>query len=57
MARTRRVGRRSHPPRRVAYKMANGKTFYEKQPRKFPYGVFPYVQPTYWVAGYCENDT
>ena len=42
MARTRRVGRRS---------------YYEKQPRKFPYGVFPYVQPTYWVAGYCENET
>ena len=57
MARTRRVGRRSYPSRRVAYKMSNGKTFYEKQPRKFPYGVFPYVQPTYWVAGYCENDT
>ena len=56
MARTRRVGRRNYPPRRVAYKMSN-KTFYERQPRKFPFGVFPYVQPTYWVAGYCESET
>tara|TARA_R110000824_G_scaffold118791_2_gene271181 strand:+ start:428 stop:601 length:174 start_codon:yes stop_codon:yes gene_type:complete len=56
MARTRVVGRRQYPTRRVAYKMSNAKTFYEKQPRKFPYGVFPYVQPSYWVAGYCENE-
>tara|TARA_R100000808_G_scaffold2563_2_gene10011 strand:+ start:35010 stop:35180 length:171 start_codon:yes stop_codon:yes gene_type:complete len=56
MARTRRVGKRNYPPKRVAYKMSN-KTFYERQPRKFPYGEFPYVQPTYWIAGYCENET
>lgn len=56
MARSRKVGRKTYPPRRVAYRMSNGKAFYEKQPRKFPYGVFPYVQPTYWVSGYCVDD-
>ena len=57
MARTRRVGRKTYRPRRVAYQMTSSKKFYEKQPRAFPYGAFPYVQPFYWVAGYCENET
>jgi len=57
MARTSRIGgRRKGPPRRVAYRMVNGRNFYEKTPRKFPYGILPYVQPTYWVSGYCEDD-
>ena len=45
------------PPRRVAYRMVSGRKFYEKMPRKFPYGILPYVEPNYWVAGYTENDT
>tara|TARA_Y100001951_G_scaffold104974_1_gene118968 strand:- start:322 stop:495 length:174 start_codon:yes stop_codon:yes gene_type:complete len=57
MARTKRVGRKTYRPRRVAYQMTSSKKFYEKQPRAFPYGAFPYVQPFYWVAGYCENET
>ena len=56
MARTSRIGRRTYQPRRVAYKMSNGKAFYERQPRDIPYGILPYVQPTYWVAGYCVDD-
>jgi len=53
MARRFRVGgRRSYPPRRVAYRMTNGRKFYEKQPRDFPYGALPYVQTYYWVEGY-----
>jgi len=55
--RIRRIGRRDYPPRRVAYRMVNGRKFYEPQPRKFPYGILPYVQPFYWTAGYCENDS
>jgi len=57
MARKFRVGsKRSYPRRRVAYIMTDGKKFYEKQPRKFPYGIMPYVQNLYWDVGYCEND-
>jgi hypothetical protein len=56
MARTRKIGVRSYKPRRVAYRMTNSRKFYEKQPRKFPYGILPYVQPTYWISGYCEDD-
>ena len=44
------------PPRRVAYRMVSGRKFYEKMPRKFPYGILPYVEPYYWAATYCEND-
>lgn len=51
-----RVGRRTYPPKRVAYRMSHGRKFYENQPRKLPYGVLPYVQPTYWVSGYCVDD-
>jgi hypothetical protein len=44
------------PQRRVAYRMVSGRKFYEKMPRKFPYGVLPYAQYNYWTIGYCEND-
>jgi len=40
--------------------MTNGRKFYEKQPRDFPYGILPYAQPFYWVLKddpYCENDS
>jgi hypothetical protein len=57
MARKFRIGgRRSYPPRRVAYRMTNGRKFYEKQPRDFPYGPFPYVQNFYWDITYCVDD-
>ena len=57
MARTFRMGgRRVGPPKRVAYRMTNGRKFYEKSPRAFPYGALPYVEPYYWVAGYAENE-
>mgnify|MGYP003140118821 CR=1 FL=1 len=57
MARTFRIGgRRRYPPRRVAYRMTDGRVFYEKQPRKFPYGILPYVQNYYWTAGYTADD-
>ena len=56
MARTRIIGKRNYNSRRVAYRMTNGRKFYEKQPRDFPYGVLPYVQPTYWISGYCVDD-
>jgi len=57
MARTSRIGgRRKGPPKRVAYRMVNGRNFYEKNPRKFPYGVMPYFEPVYVVAGYIENE-
>jgi len=56
MARTRKIGRKTYKPRRVAYQMTNSRKFYEKQPRSIPYGVLPYVQPLYWTAGYCENE-
>ena len=57
MARTFRIGgRRRYPPRRVAYRMTDGRGFYEKQPRKFPYGILPYVQNYYWTAGYTADD-
>ena len=44
------------PPRRVAYRMVNGRKFYEKSPRAFPYGTTPYVEPYYWVVGYAQYD-
>ncbi len=56
MRRFRVGGRRVGPPRRVAYRMTNGRKFYEKSPRTFPYGVMPYVQNYYWIAGYTEDD-
>jgi len=56
MARTRTIGKRTYNSRRVAYRMTNGRKFYEKQPRDFPYGVFPYVQNYYWTSGYCVDD-
>ena len=57
MARRFRIGgARKYPPRRVAYRMTNGRKFYERQPRDFPYGVLPYVQNYYWAETYCEND-
>ena len=49
-------GRKSNSPRRVAYRMTNGRAFYEKDPRAFPYGVLPYVQNYYWTAGYTVDD-
>ena len=54
--RLRRVGRRDYPSKRVAYRMSNGRKFYEPQPRDFPYGILPYVQNYYWAVGYTEND-
>ena len=54
--RIRRIGRRDYPARRVAYRMIDGRKFYEPQPRAFPYGVLPYVQNYYWTSGYCEDD-
>jgi hypothetical protein len=45
-------GRRDYSKRRVAYRMTNGRAFYEKQPRDFPYGALPYVQSYYWTEGY-----
>tara|TARA_R100001244_G_scaffold58545_1_gene49433 strand:+ start:134 stop:304 length:171 start_codon:yes stop_codon:yes gene_type:complete len=56
MRRLRRIGRRDYSSRRVAYRMVNGRKFYEPQPRDFPYGILPYVQNYYWVSGYTEND-
>jgi hypothetical protein len=57
MARRFRIGnKRNYPRRRVAYIMTDGKKFYEKQPRNFPYGIAPYVQNFYWDVGYCVND-
>ena len=57
MARTRKIGKKTYRPRRVAYQMTNSRKFYEKQPRDFPYGILPYVQPGYWIAGYCADET
>jgi hypothetical protein len=56
MARTRTIGKRTYNSRRVAYRMTNGRKFYEKQPRDFPYGALPYVQNYYWTAGYTADD-
>jgi hypothetical protein len=57
MVRRYKIGnRRNYPRRRVAYIMTDGKKFYEKQPRNFPYGITPYVQNFYWDVGYCVND-
>ena len=57
MARTFRIGgRRRYPPRRVAYRMTDGRKFYEKSPRTFPYGVQPYFQPYYVTTGYARDE-
>jgi len=53
--RIRRIGRRDYPPRRVAYRMIDGRKFYEPQPRTFPYGVMPYFQPYYVTTGYVSD--
>jgi hypothetical protein len=55
MPRRRIVGKRNYPFRRVAYRMSNGRDFYEKQPRKFPYGVIPYFQNFYIAEGYVAD--
>jgi hypothetical protein len=34
--RIRRIGRRDYSPRRVAYRMIDGRKFYEPQPSAFP---------------------
>jgi len=56
MRRFRIGGRRVGPPKRVAYRMTNGRKFYERDPRAFPYGVTPYVEPYYWAIGYAQYD-
>jgi hypothetical protein len=53
--RIRRIGRRDYPPRRVAYRMIDGRKFYEPQPRTFPYGDMPYFQPYYVTTGYVSD--
>jgi len=56
MARQFRIGgKRNYPKRRVAYRMSDGRTFYEKQPRDFPYGVMPYFQSYYVTTGYVSD--
>ena len=56
MARRFRIGgRRVGPPRRVAYRMTNGRKFYEKSPRDFPYGTMPYFQDYYVTTGYVSD--
>ena len=56
MARTFTIGgRRRYPPRRVAYRMTNGRVFYEKDPRTFPYGNMPYFQNYYVTTGYVSD--
>ena len=54
--RIRRIGRRDYPPRRVAYRMIDGRKFYEPQPRTFPYGPMPYFQPYYVTTGYVSDE-
>ena len=49
-------GRRRYPSNRVAYRMTNGRRFYEKQPRAFPYGVMPYFEPYYVTTGYVRDE-
>ena len=49
-------GRKRSSPRRVAYKMVNGKEFYEKTTRTFPYGVMPYFQSFYIAEGYVADE-
>jgi len=48
-------GRRRYPPRKAAYRMTNGRTFYEKDPRTFPYGNMPYFQNYYVTTGYVSD--
>ena len=55
MRRFRIGGRRTGPPRRVAYRMTNGRKFYEKSPRTFPYGVMPYFEDYYVTTGYVSD--
>ena len=57
MPRKSRIGaRKGSSPRRVAYKMVNGKEFYEKTTRTFPYGVMPYFQNFYITNGYVADE-
>ena len=59
MARRFRVGgRKRYKPMRPAYRMTNGRIFYERRgPNQGAYDVkFPYVQNFYWDVGYCVND-
>ena len=49
-------GRRRYPPRRGAYRMTDGRKFYEKDPRTFPYGVMPYFQDYYVTTGYAKDE-
>jgi len=56
MRRLRRIGRRDYSPRRVAYRMVNGRKFYVAQPRTFPYGVMPYFQDYYVTTGYVRDE-
>ena len=56
MRRFRIGGRRVGPPRRVAYRMTNGRKFYEKAPRTFPYGVMPYFEDYYVTTGYVRDE-
>ena len=59
MARRFRVGgRKRYKPMRPAYRMTNGRIFYERRgPNQGAYDVkFPYVQNFYWVAGYTVVD-
>ena len=59
MARRFRVGgRKRYKPMRPAYRMTNGRIFYEKRgDNQGAYDVkFPYVQPFYWVDGYTVVD-
>ena len=49
-------GRREGPSRRVSYRMTNGRKFYEKSPRTFPYGKMPYFQSYYITTGYVSDE-
>jgi hypothetical protein len=49
-------GRKKNSPRRVDYRMTNGRAFYEKSPRTFPYGVMPYFQNYYVTTGYVSEE-
>ena len=59
MARKFRVGgRKRYKPMRPAYRMTNGRIFYEKRgDNQGAYDVkFHYVQKYYWVDGYTVVD-
>jgi hypothetical protein len=36
--------------------MTNGRKFYEKSPRTFPYGVMPYFEDYYVTTGYVRDE-